>query len=120
MNERNSGAFGIPEFMPPDGGGTFRVKTEKLIKSLTFWNPAVNMLCIKEKKGMEGAKDTCFPTEKGCHRLEASQVQAGYLISHRSCAAECSVGCDVFRTLRENGESVSLTEIRVVPRKFRP
>jgi len=88
MNERSPGALGIPEFMPPDGGGTFRVKTEKLIKSLTFWNPAVNMLCIKEKKGMEGANDTCFPTEKGRHRLEAFQVQTGDQISHRSCTAE--------------------------------
>ncbi len=25
MNESCSGAFGIPEFMPPDGGGTFIV-----------------------------------------------------------------------------------------------
>ena len=25
MNESNPGALGIPEFMPPDGGGTFIV-----------------------------------------------------------------------------------------------
>ena len=27
MNESSSGAFGIPEFMPPDGGETFTVRT---------------------------------------------------------------------------------------------
>ncbi len=37
MNESNQGAFGIPELMPPVGGGTFVVWDSKFIVYISYY-----------------------------------------------------------------------------------